>query len=146
MLLELFRKESNGDTTIGELFINSVFQCYTLEDEHRDKKVMSETRIPAGTYVIKLQNNGIMTQKYAKRFPDIHKGMLWLQDVPNFTTIYIHIGNTDDDTRGCILVGKQHKNWKLVHSTIAYVPLYIKVVKAIEDGEEVTIKIVDEPK
>jgi hypothetical protein len=144
MLLELFRKKSNGDTTIGELSIDGAFQCYTLEDEKREIKVMGETRIPAGTYKIKLQQNGTMTGKYAKRFPGIHQGMLWLQDVPNFTTIYIHIGNTDDDTKGCILVGKHENNWKLSESTNAYIPLYVKIVQALNSKEKVSIKIIDE--
>jgi hypothetical protein len=143
MLLELFRKKCNGDTTIGELFIDGLYFCKTLEDERREVKVMHETRIPAGTYKIKLQLNGTMTTKYAKRFPTLHQGMLWLQDVPNFTTIYIHIGNTDDNTSGCILVGKDEKDYKLSRSTIAYVFLYIKVTKAINSGEEVTITIKD---
>lgn len=146
MLLELFRKKSNGDATVGDLFIDGKFQCKTLEDEFRKVKVKHETRIPAGDYKIKLQEDGEMTKKYFRKFPGIHKGMLWLQDVPNFTTIYIHIGNTDDDTSGCILVGKSfnEKEFALVGSTDAYIPLYVKVVQAINEGEEIIIKIVDE--
>ncbi|KKR55853.1 MAG: hypothetical protein UT94_C0055G0001, partial [Candidatus Uhrbacteria bacterium GW2011_GWF2_40_263] len=94
MLLELFRRKSNEDATVGELYINGNKLCFTLEDEKREVKVMHETRIPAGTYEIKLQKNGEMTKKYAKKFPGIHEGMLWLQNVPNFQFIYIHIGNT----------------------------------------------------
>src|SRR3990167_1478377 len=122
MILKLERFYSTNDATLGSLSINGQFECYTLEDEYREKKIHSETRIPQGTYQIKLQNDGTMTLKYAKKFPDTHKGMLWLQDVPNFSTIYIHIGNTDDDSSGCILVGKNYnkKEMKLSASTIAY--------------------------
>jgi len=144
MLLELFRKKSNGDTTIGELFIDGLYFCKTLEDEYREVKVMHETRISAGTYKIKLQLNGTMTGGYAKRFPTMHQGMLWLQNVPNFTTIYIHIGNTDDDTSGCILVGKDELDYKLSRSTVAYISLYTKVVEALNHNEEVKITIKDE--
>jgi len=145
MILELRRKKNNGDATYGELFIDGIFECYTLEDEPRVIKVMGETRIPAGEYKIKLQTNGELTKKYAKRFPGIHKGMLWLQDVPNFTTIYIHIGNTDDDTRGCVLVGKifDQVQFVLARSTDAYIPLYVKVTQNLLHNVDVKIKIID---
>lgn len=144
MLLRLERFYSTKDATLGMLYINNQFECYTLEDEYREKKVYSETRIPAGKYQIKLQTHGTMTGKYAKRFPTMHEGMLWLQDVPNFTTIYIHIGNTDDDTKGCILVGANYnkETMKLVASTIAYLKLYPKVIEALKH-EEVFIEILD---
>jgi len=85
-----------------------------------------------------------MTQKYSKKFPTLHEGMLWLQDVPNFSTIYIHIGNTDDDSSGCILVGKSYnkEEMKLSASTVAYLQLYPKVVEALKH-EEVFIEIDD---
>ncbi len=144
MKLKLERFYSTNEATLGSLSINDKFECYTLEDEYREKKVHSETRIPAGTYQIKLQMHGTMTGKYAKRFPEIHEGMLWLQDVPNFTTIYIHIGNTDDDTSGCILVGSTYskENMRISASTVAYLKLYPKVVEALK-REDVFIEIDD---
>jgi hypothetical protein len=147
MLLELFRRKSNEDATVGELYINGSKSCFALEDEKREVKVMHETRIPAGTYEIKLQKNGEMTKKYAKEFPGIHEGMLWLQNVPNFQFIYIHIGNTDEDTSGCVLLGKQEQDFKLINSTEAYLKVYVAVVNSILiNKEKVEIKIVDEPK
>jgi len=131
MKLTLERYYSTSDFTIGRLFIDGEFECYTLEDEFRSKKVMSETRIPAGTYEIKLRLFGGHHEKYAKKFP-FHKGMLWLQNVPNFKDILIHIGNTDEDTAGCILVGKTADLIKgfIGQSTVAYTELYHKVVNA----------------
>lgn len=147
MLLELFRRKSNADSTVGELYINGIKSCFTLEDEYRKDKVMHETRIPSGTYTIKLQKNGEMTKKYAKKFPGIHEGMLWITNVPNFQFIYIHIGNTDEDTSGCILVGKSEQDFKLINSTEAYLKLYVAVVNEILINKGVVqIKIVDEPK
>lgn len=145
MLLELYRRKSNSDATVGELYLDGTKECMTLEDEYRKEKVMHETRIPAGTYKLALQNNGDMTKRYATKFPGIHKGMLWLQNVPNFTSVYIHIGNTDDDTSGCILVGKKEADFKLIDSTNAYTQLYVKVVNAmIINKETVILKIYDE--
>jgi hypothetical protein len=64
--------------------------------------------------------------------------------VPNFKYVLIHIGNDDDDTAGCLLVGETVLNprgSKIVigNSTSAYAAMYKKVSSAIIAGEEVTI-------
>ena len=38
------------DATNGMLFIDGMFECYTLEDQYQAVKVMHETCIPEGTY------------------------------------------------------------------------------------------------
>ena len=108
MELEVLRISSQKDSTNGILFDvtggKRKFLCYTLEDEYRKDKVKGETRIPAGTYDIILRKVGSFHTKYSEKFKDMHKGMLWVKDVPNFEYILIHIGNTDEDTSGCLLV------------------------------------------
>ena len=145
MKLKLQRFHSTDDFTIGKLFINDVFECYTIEDEKREQKVMHETRIPAGTYDIKLRTFGGHHEKYSKKF-DFHKGMFWLQEVPKFKDILIHIGNTDDDSSGCIIVGKTADLIKgyVGQSTVAYKEMYLKVMTAFEREEKVFIEILDE--
>lgn len=145
MKLKLQRFHSSDDFTIGKLFINDLFECYTVEDEKRDQKVMHETRIPAGAYEIKLRTFGGHHEKYLKKF-DFHKGMLWLQDVPKFKDILIHIGNTDDDSSGCIIVGKTADLVKgyVGQSTVAYKEMYNKVMTSFERNERVFIEILDE--
>lgn len=143
MELTVQRIENNGKATTGRLYINGAFQCCTLEDEPREVKVMAETRIPAGRYEIKLRTFGGHHTKYSEKF-GFHKGMLWLQDVPNFKDILIHIGNTEKDTAGCLLVGKVVNNFTLLQSTIAYEELYKKVIAAFDKCEEVFITINDE--
>lgn len=139
------------DCTLGVMFDVTLprrkFLCYTLEDQPNFPKVPKETRIPAGTYQIKLRTEGGMHPRYKKRFP-FHVGMLWLQNVPGFQWIYIHPGNTDEDTDGCILVGDQkvqHANGegKVLHSTRAYIRLYLKVVEELDKNHEVWITIED---
>lgn len=140
----LVERYLNGaDFTLGRLSIDGKFECYTLEDERREVKVMHETRIPEGVYDIKLRTFGGHHTKYSVKFPDIHKGMLWLQDVPKFKDILIHIGNTDEDTSGCILVGLMRDDLKgtVSLSTSAYLQIYPKITKSIEAGEQVTIEI-----
>lgn len=152
MELEVIRISSEKDSTLGVLFNvtdkKREFLCYTLEDEYREQKVMHETRIPAGTYEIKLRTWGGVHEKYSKRFADIHKGTLWLQDVPNFKYILIHCGNDDDDTSGCLLVGNtQTENVEsdgfVGSSATAYRRIYPPIAKAIENGECVEITYID---
>jgi hypothetical protein len=145
MLLTLKRQANNSNATWGKLYIKGEFECYTLEDEPRVVKVMGETRINAGTYEIKLRIIGSHHIKYKVRFPEFHKGMLQLINVQKFTGILIHIGNTEKDTAGCILVGSAvTKEFRLVNSTAAYIKLYKKILPALESEERVFIKITDE--
>lgn len=137
------RDKNNGDTTIGRMFIDGEFECWTLEDQPNEKKVYGETRIPAGTYEVKLRTEGTTHEAYKKRFQNVHKGTLHLQDIPGFKYVLIHIGNTDEDTLGCILVGNSVKDWKLVDSTKAYLKMYQKVSEALLEGEKVTITLQD---
>ena len=145
MNLELSRIKSDNDSTLGILKINGIVFCGVVEDEYRTKKIFGETRIPSGTYEIKLRNEGGMTKKYASHFPDFHRGMLWLQNVPNFDYVYIHIGNKEDDTAGCLLVnyGLNFLTMTGHKSTEAYIFLYKMIIEAFDKGEKVFIKIID---
>lgn len=143
MKLHLERIKGTADATFGNLWLDGKLFCFTLEDEYRFEKLHSETRIPAGTYKIDLRNEGGLTKKYARRFPDFHRGMLWLRDVPGFNWIYLHVGNTDDDTAGCVLVGMAGNltSMEIQSSTPAYRALYEAVVDAAEAGElEITVE------
>ena len=142
MELKVLRYNSESDYTDGLLFIDDSFECYTIEDEGRTKKIYGETRIPDGKYKIGLRQEGGFHTKYLQKFKSgFHKGMLWVKDVPNFEYILIHIGNTDEDTAGCLLVGStadKDKNF-IGGSTGAYRQMYPKVLAALNRGEEVWI-------
>ena len=92
MHLTLYRLSTSEESTVGALYMNGEFAGWTLEDTKRIKKVAGETRVPAGLYEMKLRKEGGMHQKYRERFGRMHKGMLWLQNVPGFEWIYIHTG------------------------------------------------------
>ena len=109
--------------------------CYTLEDEFREVKVRKETRIPEGTYELKLRTEGPLNERYKTRFFDIHEGMVWLQDVPGFNWIYIHCGNDDDDTDGCILVGSYLRLNRVLNSRSTYRAIYPEMVRNIKAGQ-----------
>lgn len=143
MNIGLSRFADLADSTIGALYIDGRFDCFSLEDQAQQVKVKGETRIPSGVYTVKLRTEGQLNEKYAGKFPE-HRGMLWLQDVPGFEWIYIHVGNTDDHTAGCILVGDTaHAHGELAQSTLAYRRIYGRISNAILAGEPVEISVED---
>jgi len=147
MELTLARLFDTGDATGGVLYIDEAFECFTLEDEHRKQKVAGETRIPEGIYELGVREVlSNMTKKYRERrsLRDLFDWHLHVKNVPNFEYVYIHIGNDDDDTEGCILVGGTlTADGFLGNSTEYYKNLYTKVRNAQRNGDKVTIRIVD---
>ena len=146
MHLHLIRISTGKESTTGVLHINGEFVCFTLEDTKRNKKLHGETRMPDGLFKITLRNEGGMTQKYATRYGAMHRGMLWLKDVPDFQWIYIHTGNKRGHTEGCILVGDSLNNNRISDGFVgksrdAYRRVYPIIAKAIESNEEVSIRI-----
>lgn len=146
MFLQVFRYNTTPTETLGLLLVDGSLGCYTIEDTARAVKVNGQTRIPSGTYQIKLRNQGGMTKRYASRFGAMHKGMLHLQNVPNFKYVYINVGNRAGDSEGCILVGDNPPNIGqpvvVGSSANAYKRLYRHVALAVENGGA-KIQIVD---
>jgi hypothetical protein len=133
MNLIVERRWLGDKETIGKLFINGVFFCYTLEDAIRENKIPGETAIPYGTYPVILS--------YSPKFKRIMPEIL---NVPNFTGIRIHSGITPEDTAGCLLVGMERTETGLKGGTsrIAYDALFLMMAAAIEKGEIITINFV----
>ena len=147
MDIDVIRYNSKSDFTDGLIFINGEFQVHTLEDEKRSVKVFGETRIPNGKYKLGLRTEGGFHQKYLKKYgANFHKGMLWVKDVPNFDYILIHVGNTDKDTAGCLLVGMTNNADDVGFiggSTDAYKKIYPEISNALLSGEDVWINYKD---
>ena len=151
--LEVLRYSSGADSTLGLLFINDAngreFLSYTLEDEFREEKVSAETRIPEGTYDIKLRTEGGFHNRYSTKFGvPWHKGMLHVQDVPGFEYILIHTGNTDEHTMGCLLVADSStqnitKDGFVGASVSAYKRIYPSLAQWLVDGNKLSITYID---
>lgn len=142
MKLTVKRIRQGKNSTLSEIYIGGEFFCYGLEDLVRDRKIKGATAIPAGAYRLKLNTYGGMNAKYKRRFPDLHRGMIELMDVPNYTYIYLHIGNNFGDTAGCILVGDSYMkdgdgDYVLLKSARAYKRLYKELVNAVAAGKAV---------
>ncbi len=71
-----------------------------------------------------------------------------MEGVHGFTDILLHIGNTDDDTAGCLLVGNTAEAnitapGRIGSSTSAYLRIYPVIAQMIENREEVWIRYED---
>jgi hypothetical protein len=154
MILEVIRFSSEADSTSGLLFDTTdnkrKFLCYTVEDEFRDVKVKHETRIPAGIYELTLRTEGGFHSRYLQRYgADWHKGMIYVNDVPNFEWILWHTGNDDSSTSGCLILGNSQTSNKVKpdgfvgSSRDAYTDVYPIVRDAILSGEKVIVKYID---
>lgn len=99
--IKVTRQVFTNTTSIGEMTIAGVHECYTLEDKDRhletnpDAKVATLTAIPRGVYQLELR----MSPHFGRITPH-------LLNVPNYENVLIHWGNYAKDTDGCILVGK----------------------------------------
>lgn len=96
MELRVDREPSDDKSTIGALYIDGVFECWTLEDPVREFKIFAQTAIPAGRYKVIIDQSVHFKNAFLPH----------ILDVPNFSGVRIHIGNTDSDTEGCILIGQ----------------------------------------
>lgn len=91
----IFRQYVGIRTTLGQLYLNGEFIGYTCEDTLRPDriKLIKETAIEEGMYP-------------ARKYTSLKFGeCISVHDVPNFTNIRIHGGNTHEDSWGCILLG-----------------------------------------
>ena len=123
MNLILKRVHFGEDFTVGQLSVDGRFICYTLEDKVREVigdpvstwKVMGKTAIPVGVYPVIIT----MSMRFKIRLP-------LLMDVPGFSGVRIHTGNSSVDTEGCILVGSAwdgKSNW-IGGSKVAFSQLF----------------------
>ena len=116
------------------MYVDGVFLCHTLEDTDRflelkgvGAKIYASTAIGAGEYKGRLS----MSNRFKKVMPEI-------LNVPGFTGIRIHAGNTDKDTEGCILVGNVRGKDKILDSKAALNALMAK----LKDSKEFDVEII----
>ena len=151
-MLELLvdRKYKRPSYTIGKLYVDGKYFCDTIEDTDRGLrqtdplerikavKVASRTAIPTGTYQVTL---GVKSPKYSTRKQYAFcKGYLpRLLNVPGYDGVLIHIGNTAEDTAGCLLVGENKEVGKVLNSTATFKRLYALLDAANKRGETIRI-------
>jgi len=142
MLLEVRREPSANACTLGSLYVDGQFECFTLEDVIREValqsvalwKIPGETAIPSGTYQVMVT----MSDRFQRLLP-------LLVDVPGFVGVRIHSGNCAADTEGCILVGRRRGTATVLESRLAFQALFAKIQAAMARGETVQVKVVNPP-
>ena len=152
MKLKLVRTYKNDRYTIGHLYINGKFFCDTLEDTDRGLdnsmslkqiqsiKVKSKTAIPTGVYNITLR---VVSPRLSKKSAYKFCGgkVPRLVNVKGYDGVLIHIGNTEQDTDGCILVGENKAKGKVINSTDTFKRLYAILKQASDNNEDITLDI-----
>lgn len=104
MKIEIKRHWFTTKSTVGELLIDGVFFCYTLEDVARaiGVKIYGKTAIPAGAYKMDITDS----TRFEKPLPLLYnKPDLSVTDgVVVWKGTRMHSGNTEEDTDGCVLI------------------------------------------
>lgn len=132
MELILQREVLTGQSTIGQLTVNGEWACHTLEDVKRPLgvKVEGKTAIPDGRYQVVID----LSARFKRLMPHI-------LDVPNFSGVRIHSGNTSQDTEGCILIGLTRGTDFIGESRLAFEKFYPILQQGLQNGGEVWLTI-----
>jgi hypothetical protein len=129
--LSLKRQPTKGGCTLGDMYVDGEWICFTLEDEVRDgHKVPGKTAIPAGTYTVTID----LSSRFGRLMPHV-------LNVPGFAGIRIHPGNTAENTDGCILVGNTRGTKSIGESRAAYSVLFAMLSEAKRKGETIILTI-----
>lgn len=146
--LTILRYLDDGETTLGLIFLRNKFFAYTLEDAHQDVKIQKKTRIPSGIYPLDFyKTESDLTKKYRKTYGDWFDFHLEIKNIPNFQNVYIHVGNTHENTDGCILIAdgvSAGTSKSLQYSRNAFERFYKTVSALLKSNEPVTIQILNE--
>ena len=162
MELVLTRIAKRKSYTIGRLAIveriddmylagsKEVYFCDTLEPPALEMKteVPKETVLRSPAKVQSLKPFAIPEGRYAVVItwsPKFEKWLPLLLGGPEFNALFkgirIHAGNTADDTKGCILLGKNQIVGKVLESRKWVYELKQKIVEAKDRGEPVWLTI-----
>ena len=155
MKLTLDRKWKKDTYTVGNLYVDGIYFCNTMEDKDRKlkktwplsqikaAKVPNETAIPLGTYAItmRVKSPKFSAWNYKKSYGFCDGYVPRLLGVPGWDGVLIHIGNYATSSSGCILVGVNDRKGMVTKSTETFKKLWY-ILKAADDrGENISITI-----
>ena len=129
----VIKREIKGNTyTAGKMYVDDWYFADTLEpktiDWSNEENTLGKTAIPEGTYKVEM--------RYSTKFKT---QMPFLQNVPHFEGIMLHVGNSVRDSRGCILVGTRTFPSVLTHSRDAVNRLILLIEE--HKGESITVSV-----
>lgn len=152
LVLTLVRKYQKPNYTIGLLYVGSQFFCNTMEDpdrgltfnmsldEIKKKKVYGDTAIPKGRYRVDMNT---VSPKFSlvSKYSFCGGKMPRLMNVPGYSGILIHPGNTQKDSFGCILPGVNNVKGMVTNSYETFKKLYAILSDANKAGKQIFIEI-----
>ncbi|MGK6351574.1 DUF5675 family protein [Parapedobacter sp. DT-150] len=138
--IKIIRVAQGKDSTLSHLYIDGLFCCYLLEDSIRKEKIQGLTCIPEGTYRLRLNPWAGMNAQYGVKYPKVHRGMVEITGIPDFSLVFIHIGNYHTQTLGCPLAGSYWQrldgDYQVMHSAAAYKYVYPLLLEQIDKGND----------
>jgi len=137
--LKIIRKWISARSTIGKLYLNGKFFCYTLEDTLRPYgiKVKSETGIPAGLYDVLISKSARFKRDMPMIFTE-DNGYEIKKEGISFKGVRIHGGNTHKNTDACVLVAYNKIDADTIQGSAER-----DLVKALKEYTEITLEIVN---
>ena len=138
MELILERKIFTDNSTIGEMLVGGVHECWILEDKVRENepKIFGKTAIPYGVYKVIVTKS----ERFSKMAGhDVYLPLLL--HVDGFEGVRTHSGNRPEDTEGCLITGKNKSIDMVTDSRTAFILLNEKINAALKKGEEITLTI-----
>jgi len=136
----MVRDDCTETRSLGTMTFDDGYVCQTLEDPVRPAgvKLLGDTAIGSGTYRVTITRS----QRFERLLPLLH-------NVPEFSGVRIHPGNTTRDTAGCILVGTQRGDsvapgaeTQILHSRDAMAQVQKRIAACIAEGNLVWLDIV----
>lgn len=126
MKLLIRRKPAADEAILGELFIDGVFECFTLEN--------AAFEIPIGLYPMEITPS----HRFGRLLPLV-------ENVPGRSGIRMHAGNMPVDSEGCILLGQRMERNEVLLSRAALDAFQPKLASALAHGDHVTLTITEAP-
>lgn len=143
--ITLLRLVNDGDSTLGILYLNKKFYCYTIEDYCDENN--TNCRVPPGIYHIGFYDNPLLNKEYELAINNF-KGHLRLVDTPADLITIIHYGGLGKSLTGDImltdLTENQDNTSLLKQSEITFGNFYNWVSIRLQNGEKVTLEICNE--
>lgn len=119
MIVTVAREQAIRSAIPSKIYVDGAFFCYGLEND--------SYKIPTGIY-----------SAYGQTSPKFGTNKVYL-NVPNRTNILFHGGNSSEQTKGCILTGRE-RNGEYISGDCSD-ELFNAVDNAYKNGESIDVKI-----
>ena len=151
MKIKIIRRYTGKTCVIGKFKVldeedNTLFQCFALEEDKEGLESGKDLRIPQGLYKLKRRPSSRFekTLREITEKKDDEMINIYNDEVPYDRAILIHWGNSDKDTKGCVLLGltKSKDNESISQSRKACREFYDLMYG--KDLSEINLEVINE--